>query len=173
MINTLFVSAIIAFGDGARVGPVARQTFWHGLPSTAGEAALAYALARRALNEPWAIVALVPLVFAVYYAHARLAALRRETARALETFANVVDERDPSTFHHSARVSEHVRRLAQGLRLPASDVARLVGLPGCTTSARSASTRRCCRSPGSSEATSGLPCAGTLGSPRGSCAASG
>jgi putative nucleotidyltransferase with HDIG domain len=51
--------------------------------------------------------------------------LRRETTRALETFANVVDERDSSTFHHSARVSEHVRSLAEAIGMRPADVARL------------------------------------------------
>jgi HD domain len=51
--------------------------------------------------------------------------LRRETARALETFANIVDERDPYTYDHSSRVAESVRRLAAGVGLPPVTVARL------------------------------------------------
>jgi hypothetical protein len=74
---------------------------------------------------PWAIPALFPLLFAVYRSHERLVTLRRETARALETFANVVDERDSYTFEHSARVADYVRALAEGLSLPARAVAEL------------------------------------------------
>jgi putative nucleotidyltransferase with HDIG domain len=43
----------------------------------------------------------------------------------LETFANVVDERDSHTYRHSARVADHVAGLAAALGLPGSDVARL------------------------------------------------
>jgi putative nucleotidyltransferase with HDIG domain len=124
-VNTGLVGAIIAFSSGALLAPLVRETFASGLPSALGEAALAYALARRAAIEPWAIVALVPLVFAVYHAHARLAMLKRETARALETFANVVDERDPITYRHSERVADHVEGLARSLRMPLSATARL------------------------------------------------
>jgi putative nucleotidyltransferase with HDIG domain len=123
--NTLLVSAIIAAGSRSAFRPLALDTLRHALPTAAGESGLGVALALAAFFEPWAVLTLAPLVFAVYQAHARLATLRRETARALETFANVVDERDASTFRHSARVAEHVHRLAQALRLPAAEVARI------------------------------------------------
>lgn len=68
---------------------------------------------------------LLPLLLAVYQSHAGLAQMRRETGRALGTFADVVDERDPYTFHHYARVAEHVRELAERLGFSATDVSRL------------------------------------------------
>jgi putative nucleotidyltransferase with HDIG domain len=124
-LNTLLVGWIVALTLRVALRPLVRGALWNGLPSALGEAALGFALARAAISEPWAIVALVPLVFAVYHSHARLAILRRETAHALETFANVVDERDPSTFEHSARVAHQVGRLAHALGVPASQVARI------------------------------------------------
>jgi hypothetical protein len=78
-----------------------------------------------ALTNPWLVLALAPLAIAVYQAHARLIQLRRETLRALETFANVVDERDPHTFRHSERVAAHVQLLAEQLSLPAGAAGRL------------------------------------------------
>jgi putative nucleotidyltransferase with HDIG domain len=51
--------------------------------------------------------------------------LQRETLRALETFANIVDERDPSTYRHSIRVAASIDRLARALELPYSDIDRL------------------------------------------------
>ncbi len=124
-INTLFVDAIVATTSRSPLATVMRDEFHADLSSAAGEAAFGIALAVFALQEPWAIVVLVPLVLALYQAHARLATLRRETGRALETFANVVDERDSSTYRHSARVADYVHTVAQALGLPASDVARL------------------------------------------------
>src|SRR5207244_3192015 len=83
------------------------------LAAASAEAGLGVAFAFAALENPWLILALVPLALAVYFAHARLTQLRRETLYALETFANVVDERDPYTYRHSQRVAEHVRELAE------------------------------------------------------------
>jgi putative nucleotidyltransferase with HDIG domain len=77
------------------------------------------------LEEPWAVAAVVPLVVVAYQAHARLAQLRLETTRALETFANVIDERDAGTYRHSSRVAELVGALARDLRLPPEQVERL------------------------------------------------
>ncbi|MGH2921005.1 MAG: HD-GYP domain-containing protein [Gaiellaceae bacterium] len=124
-VNALLVSSIIALIGGRSPWSAALGSFRTELPSTAAQAGLGVILALCALREPWAAAALVPLLVAVYQAHARLALLRRETARALETFANVVDERDPYTYRHSARVADHVRRLAEALELPPAVVVRL------------------------------------------------
>jgi HD-GYP domain-containing protein (c-di-GMP phosphodiesterase class II) len=124
-VNTLLVSSIVALHGGESISRLALETFRTQLPSTAGETGLGVAVAFLAVSEPWAIVALIPLGLAVYQSLARLTALRRETARALETFANVVDERDPYTFRHSARVAGYVRELAEALELPATTVSRL------------------------------------------------
>jgi putative nucleotidyltransferase with HDIG domain len=124
-INTLLVSAVVALDTKIPFTPLARDAFRDGLSPAPAETAFGVTLAFFALTNPWSIAALVPLVFAVYRSYERLAALRRETAHALETFANVVDERDPYTFQHSARVAEYVRSLAHGLGLPSSQVASL------------------------------------------------
>jgi putative nucleotidyltransferase with HDIG domain len=124
-LNTGFQSAIVAFDTATPFAPLAREAIKDGLSAAPGEAAFGVSLAFFALTQPWAVVALVPLVYAVFRSYERLAALRRETAHALETFANVVDERDSYTFHHSARVAEYVRELAHGLELTSAQVARL------------------------------------------------
>jgi putative nucleotidyltransferase with HDIG domain len=125
LLNTLFMSAIVAFNDGASLGPLAQAAGIDGLQSGAAEAGLGVAVAWFGLHDPWAIVLLVPLALAVYQSYARLATLRRETVRALETFANMVDERDNSTFRHSARVADYVEELAEALGFPSTEVARL------------------------------------------------
>jgi putative nucleotidyltransferase with HDIG domain len=124
-VNNGFMSAIVAFTEERSFWPLARDASKDGLSTAAGEFGLAVAIAFFAVHEPLAMVALAPLMLAAYRSYERLVTLRRETARALETFANVVDERDTSTYRHSARVAEHVRHLAEALRLPAADVARL------------------------------------------------
>jgi HD domain-containing protein/MASE9 protein len=124
-VNAVLVTLMIAFWSGAPLQGALRRSLGATTASSTAEAALGVLLALCALEEPWAIAAIVPLVGAAYQAHARHVQLKRETAQALATFANVIDERDPGTYRHSARVAELVRDLAWGLRLPAPEVARL------------------------------------------------
>src|SRR3989454_3387089 len=103
----------------------AREAFQPDFTAGAGEAALGAAIALFATGHAWNLVALVPVALVVHVAYTRLARLRRETLLALETFANIVDERDPSTYQHSIRVARSVDRLARSLGLPFSDIDRL------------------------------------------------
>jgi len=103
----------------------AREAFQPDFVASAGETALGAAIALFATGHPWNLVALVPLALVVHVAYTRLARVRRETLHALETFANIVDERDPSTYQHSLRVARSVDRLARSLGLPFSDIDRL------------------------------------------------
>jgi HD-GYP domain-containing protein (c-di-GMP phosphodiesterase class II) len=93
--------------------------------AAAAEAGLGAILAVFALGHPWNALAAVPLALAVNRAHARVRHSRQETLHALETFANIVDERDPSTYRHSIRVAGYVDSLARALGLPYSDIDRL------------------------------------------------
>src|SRR4051794_21221894 len=103
----------------------ARENFDPRLVSSAGEAGLGATIALLAIGQPWNVVVLVPLAIALHQSQLRLRSLQRETLRALETFANIVDERDPSTYRHSIRVAASIDRLARALRLPFSDIDRL------------------------------------------------
>jgi HD-GYP domain-containing protein (c-di-GMP phosphodiesterase class II) len=124
-VNAVLVTLMIVLWSGAPFRGALPRSLAATTASSTAEAALGVLLALCALEEPWAIAAVVPLVIAAYQAHARLVQLKRETAHALATFANLIDERDPGTYRHSARVSELVGDLARGLRLPASVVAQL------------------------------------------------
>jgi HD-GYP domain-containing protein (c-di-GMP phosphodiesterase class II) len=124
-VNTLLVNAVVAI-ESERSLQSELTALVRAEPSLrAAEAGLGATFAFFMLSDPWKAVFLFPLVLAVYQAQARLAALRHETAGALETFANVVDERDPYTFRHSARVSDYVRRLGEAFELPAATIRRL------------------------------------------------
>ena len=91
----------------------------------AGEGGLALVLAVAADQNAWLLLAAVPTMLLLEHAHHRLGVMRGEVAAALETFANIVDERDPSTHRHSIRVAGYVEELAQALGLPPVEVARL------------------------------------------------
>src|SRR4029453_19377938 len=103
----------------------AREAFQPDFAAGAGEAALGAAVALFATGHAWNLVVLVPVAVVLHVAYTRLARVRRETLQALETFANIVDERDPSTYQHSMRVARSVDRLARALGLPFSDIDRL------------------------------------------------
>jgi hypothetical protein len=124
-VGALFVAAVIALDTDVGVGTTAAEALRTGGVAAIGEAGVGVALAYFMLAEPWGVIALLPLMFAVYRSQERLVTLRRETANALETFANVVDERDPYTFHHSDRVAQYVRDLADALGFPPAEVARI------------------------------------------------
>jgi HD-GYP domain-containing protein (c-di-GMP phosphodiesterase class II) len=124
-VNILLVNAIVALSS-ERSLRVELLRLWRGEASLrAAEAGLAATLSFFILSNPWKILFILPLVVAVYQSQARLALLRAETGRALETFANVVDERDPYTFRHSDRVATYVERLGEALGLSAAYVGRL------------------------------------------------
>jgi len=89
------------------------------------EVSLGAALAIAAESNLWYTALLAPMLILLERLHWRLLGLRREVAAALETFANIVDERDRSTHGHSMRVAESVQELAEALGLPRNDVRRL------------------------------------------------
>ena len=102
-----------------------RETFDPRLVAGAGEVGLGATLALLAIGHPWDVTVLIPIAIAVQQLQLRLKSLQRETLRALETFANIVDERDPSTYRHSLRVAGYVDELARALKLPFSEIDRL------------------------------------------------
>ena len=103
-----------------------RESFDPRLASGAGEVALGAVIALLAIaHDPWDVVAVIPLGLALHWTQLRTTRLQRETLRALETFANIVDERDPSTYRHSIRVAAYIDQLARALELPFSDIDRL------------------------------------------------
>jgi HD-GYP domain-containing protein (c-di-GMP phosphodiesterase class II) len=115
---------------------VAVRTIVHGLAAglglfvpdvrtLAGEAGLALVLALAATHDAWLLLAALPAMLLLEHAHHRLGVMRGEVAAALETFATIVDDRDPSTHRHSIRVAGYVEELAGALGLPPLEVARL------------------------------------------------
>ena len=102
-----------------------RETFDPRLVSGSGEVGLGATLALLAIGHPWDVTVVIPVAIAVQQVQLRLKSLQRETLRALETFANIVDERDPSTYRHSLRVAGYVDELARALKLPFSEIDRL------------------------------------------------
>ena len=121
----------------------ARSTaFEPDLLSASAEVALGSAIAIAADANLWNAALLLPVLLLLERLDARMIVLRREVASALETFANLVDERDAYTRGHSIRVAEMACTLAQrsGCRTPTRTASG--GLGASTISARSRSTPR-------------------------------
>jgi HD-GYP domain-containing protein (c-di-GMP phosphodiesterase class II) len=106
-------------------GLVARRVDLRDPVTSAAEIGLGIVVAFAALRQLSLALALLPLLLLVERLYHRVVTLRHEMASALETFANIVDERDSSTHGHSLRVAGHVHGLARALGLPAGDVKRL------------------------------------------------
>lgn len=106
-------------------GLVTKRVALPDLVTSASAVGLGIALAYAAIHELWVAIALAPMLLLVEQLYGRVVALRAEMATALETFANIVDERDPSTYGHSQRVADYVDELASSLGLPRSEVRRL------------------------------------------------
>ena len=94
------------------------ETLQPDFAAAAAETGLGAVLALFAIHHPWNVLAVIPVAWAINHAHARVRRSRLETLHALETFANIVDERDPSTYRHSLRVAGYVDELARALGLP-------------------------------------------------------
>ncbi|HEY6585453.1 MAG TPA: HD domain-containing phosphohydrolase [Gaiellaceae bacterium] len=108
----------------ARLGAGA-SAFEPDLLSAGAEVALGGAVAIAADANLWNAALLVPVLLLIERLYGRMIVSRREVASALETFANLVDERDPSTHRHSLRVAQLVRELADALDFPRGDAQRL------------------------------------------------
>jgi hypothetical protein len=105
--------------------PAGASAFEPDLLSAGAEMALGAAIAIAADANLWNAALLLPVLLLIDQLYGRMTALRREVASALETFANLVDERDPSTYRHSLRVAQLVRELAEALNFPRGDARRL------------------------------------------------
>jgi HD-GYP domain-containing protein (c-di-GMP phosphodiesterase class II) len=105
--------------------PAGATIFQPDVLAAAAEVGMAAALAVAAESNLWYAALLLPVLVLVEQLHRRLLALRREVASALEAFANIVDERDPSTHRHSLRVAESVQELADELAFSRVDARRL------------------------------------------------
>jgi HD-GYP domain-containing protein (c-di-GMP phosphodiesterase class II) len=105
--------------------PARATVFETDVLAACAEVALAGAVAIATDTNLWNAALVVPVLLLIEQLYGRMIALRREVASALETFANLVDERDPSTYRHSLRVAESLRELAEALGFSKADSRRL------------------------------------------------
>ncbi len=127
LVNELIFSGAGWISSGRRFA----QVFWDGVrgacPSGVAEGCLGVLVAYGYSRETWVVLLFVaPLLALLYQASASFERLKGETTNVLNTFAGVIDERDPSTARHSRRVADYVGRLAGAIQLGERETERLV-----------------------------------------------
>lgn len=123
--SVVFAGGMAAMGTGHFVGLVGNAVVEE-VPAAVGEGSLGVLVAFGLGASPVLLPFLLPLLAALFFSRANLERLRRETQRALQAMAEIVDARDPSTTEHSERVAELVGRFAVALDLPRRESERLV-----------------------------------------------
>lgn len=93
--------------------------------STFIEAFVGMAAAVVFMVEPWAVPVVLPLTVSILLAVRRQARVEAITESALESFANLVDERDRYTAEHSSRVCEYSMKIGHELGLRPKQLAAL------------------------------------------------
>jgi HD-GYP domain-containing protein (c-di-GMP phosphodiesterase class II) len=127
LVNETLLSVAISIDSGRGMAQVLRDDVRDLLGAAVGEGCLGVLVAFGYTDRTWLILPfLAPLLAALYQSQLNFERLKSETAAALNTFAGVIDERDPSTAQHSERVAEYVERFVEAIALPDQEAARLV-----------------------------------------------
>ena len=128
MMTTLVFVVGAALSSSKSFAHLFRDVVVEDFGPTVGEGSLGILVAF-GLSGPhhWIVLPfLAPLLAALYRSKARLEQLKDETAKALESLAHVIDERDPSTSEHTERVTAYVERFLEFVDLADSKRERLV-----------------------------------------------
>jgi HD-GYP domain-containing protein (c-di-GMP phosphodiesterase class II)/GGDEF domain-containing protein len=127
LVNETLLSVAISIDSGRAMPQVLRDDVRDLLGAAVGEGCLGVLVAFGYTEATWLILPfLVPLLAALYQSQLNFERLKSETAAALNAFAGVIDERDPSTAQHSERVAEYVERFVEAIALPDREAARLI-----------------------------------------------
>jgi HD-GYP domain-containing protein (c-di-GMP phosphodiesterase class II) len=127
LVNEALLSVAISIDSKRAMPQVLRDDVRDLLGAAVGEGCLGVLVAFGYTDSTWLILPfLVPLLAALYQSQLNFERLKSETAAALNAFAGVIDERDPSTAQHSERVAEYVERFVEAIALPDREASRLV-----------------------------------------------
>jgi HD-GYP domain-containing protein (c-di-GMP phosphodiesterase class II) len=124
--NTVLFAGIVTVATGQPASVLVTDELWHNGLAGIGEGSLGVLLGIAVQhNLDYTLPFLLPLLAAIYVARANYEQLWSETHKALDTFVEVIDERDPSTARHSERVTGYVRAFCEYLGLDGRQTARL------------------------------------------------
>lgn len=94
-----------------------RERLFPNLQTTALSCLVGAGVAVICMENPWTAPVVLPLTASLYLAMERRKRVQQVTERALDTFANIVDERDRYTFEHSDRVCDYSLRIGRRMQL--------------------------------------------------------
>jgi hypothetical protein len=127
LVNTFLYSGLIHLLTGAPLRRVVWDDVLDSFAPGLGEGCLGVLVAFGYTDRSWIVLPfLVPLLAALYQSKSNFERLQTETANVLESLAQVIDERDPSTAQHSERVAEYVERFVRAAGLGERESARLI-----------------------------------------------
>ncbi len=122
VLNTTLVVIAVALNTHRRPIDVWAEAARVDLKQTGALYVAGYLLAITSAGHPWlAIVMMAPLA-ALQVSIKRAVQMRDQTLAAVESMADVVDQRDPYTFQHSQSVAAHAVGIAQQLHLSDREV---------------------------------------------------
>lgn len=117
LVNDVLTSAIMALATGRPLMYLIRTSGRSTILAEAGAGMIGVLFALIWVVEPlWTTLLAIPgavIARALQY----IRQIERETRSAVASLAEVVDDRDPSTFHHSARVAHYAVAIAEELDL--------------------------------------------------------
>ncbi|HEY7591441.1 MAG TPA: HD domain-containing phosphohydrolase [Candidatus Limnocylindrales bacterium] len=122
-VNAILHAGVVGIVEGRSVVSVLRQDAGSTVLGELATAAIGIQLALIWIVEPVLIgvLAIPAVVIARSFDHIRR--LNTETRAAVESLAELVDDRDSTTFRHSQRVADRAAQLARALALPDDEVA--------------------------------------------------
>ena len=124
--NIAILSGGTALASGKRYPGIFANQLRSSMETGIGEGSLGVLVAACYGTGRWIMLPfLIPLLGGLYMSKVNLGRLQRETAAALNTFAQVIDERHQSTASHTKRVAGYVDRFACAIDLPERERNRL------------------------------------------------
>ena len=122
LVNMGLVAAMVSLATGLSFWHIwrsnSRDMFWSHLTIVP----LGGVMAALWEYRPWAVLGLVMPIILVRQSYQFISELHRQTRDALVGMADAIDQRDPSTFQHSQRVSAISEALARQMGLPLEQV---------------------------------------------------
>jgi hypothetical protein len=124
--NMAILSGGTALASGRRFPGLFANQLRSSMETGIGEGSLGVLVAACYGTGRWIMLPfLIPLLGGLYMSKVNLGRLQRETAAALKTFAQVIDERHQSTASHTRRVAAYVDQFACAIDLPERERHRL------------------------------------------------
>jgi putative nucleotidyltransferase with HDIG domain len=117
LVNVTLTAVVVSIASGRRFRYIVRSNNRGTILPDLGASTLGVLLAAGWYAMPsWLVLLGVPTAVIARTLRV-IRRLERETVEAVETLADAIDERDPTTYHHSARVSEYAVALAESMEV--------------------------------------------------------